>query len=378
MRTTEHAAVVVGGSLSGLMAALGLARYGIGVTVLERSGPQPRTGAALGGAEGNLHRLFGADGLAGPEATAAALDGPRPHLQSWAQAHGLLRRAAEADPHIELVHGARVVEVGQDATSAWARTADGVLHHGDLVVGADGHRSVARRHVAPEHPDAAFAGYVIWLGIAEESEMDFRGPWPGMDIFDAGSDCLLGYPLAESAPPGQRRLGWAWFDPRRNDLLRAKGCVDGEVVQHSLRPEDMPTDLVADLDAEAEQWPEAWREAVRACLRRRGVTGTPVAEYVPDRLARGRIALVGDAAHVSTPMTGRGFGVALTDAEVLADEVAKAFTEARGDAVPAALRTYERRSLGRAREAVESGRASPLVRRVIPWRPRSPVTRRRR
>ncbi|WP_435060840.1 FAD-dependent monooxygenase [Amycolatopsis thermoflava] len=356
MRTTDQAAaVVVGGSLAGLMAALGLAKFGIAVTVLERSGPQPRGGAALGGAESNLHRLVGPDGLAGPEATAAALNGSRPHLQSWAQAHDLLRRAAAADPHIDLVHGARVVEAGQDETSAWARTADGAIHRGDLVVGADGHRSVVRRVVAPERPDAAFAGYVIWLGIAEEPELDVEAWPPGMDIFDAGADCLLGYPLAESAPPGRRRLGWAWFDRRRNDLLRTTGCVDGDVVQHSLRPADLPASLIAELDAEAAQWPAAWRDAVRACLRRRGVTGTPVAEYVPDRLVRGRIALVGDAAHVSTPMTGRGFGVALTDAEVLADEVAKAVAEARDDAIPAALRSYQDRSLGRARELVESG-----------------------
>ncbi|WP_442852616.1 FAD-dependent monooxygenase [Arthrobacter sp. 131MFCol6.1] len=42
-------------------------------------------------------------------------------------------------------------------------------------------------------------------------------------------------------------------------------------------------------------------------IERRAVIGTPIAEYVPARLARGRVAIVGDAAHVPTPMTGSGF-----------------------------------------------------------------------
>ncbi|WP_442853138.1 FAD-dependent monooxygenase [Arthrobacter sp. 9MFCol3.1] len=40
-----------------------------------------------------------------------------------------------------------------------------------------------------------------------------------------------------------------------------------------------------------------------------------MAEYVPARLARGRVAIVGDAAHVPTPMAGSGFPESLCDAE---------------------------------------------------------------
>jgi 2-polyprenyl-6-methoxyphenol hydroxylase-like FAD-dependent oxidoreductase len=346
-------AVVVGGSLAGLMTALGLARVGFAVTVLERSGSAPRSGGALGNAEDNLHRILGPDGLAGAEAAAVAA-GRRSRLQTWEEAHRLLRAAAEADPRIELVHDTRVVEVNQDAGSAWAVTDGRYVHRGEVLIGADGHRSVVRRHVAPDHAAATYAGYVIWLGIADESELDLPGPWPSeLDILDGRTDCLLGYPMddPEPDPPTGQRLGWAWFDPRRNDLLRTAGCVEGEVVQHSMRPEDVPAELLAELDDEARQWSSPWREAIRTCIRRRGVTGTPIAEYVPSHLVQGRVALVGDAAHVSTPMTGRGFTVSLSDAEILTDELAENTHD-----VAAALRGYERRSLGPAREIVESGR----------------------
>ncbi len=249
-----------------------------------------------------------------------------------------------------------VRDVGQDSTSAWATTTTGRVHHGDLLVGADGHRSIVRRAVAPDRPDASYAGYVIWLGIAEAVELGSVPRWPaGLDIRDAGADTLLGYPLLGedgADTPAARRLGWAWFDPRRNDLLRETGCLAGNVVQHSMRPADVPAGTLAELDDEAHQWPSPLREAIRACIRRRGVTGTPIAEYVPDNLIDGRIALVGDAAHVSTPMTGRGFTVALDDAETL---TAGLIGAGPGE-IAAALKSYERLRLQPGRDLVLSGR----------------------
>lgn len=52
---------------------------------------------------------------------------------------------------------------------------------------------------------------------------------------------------------GQRRLGWAWDDSGRNDLLRATGCVVGSVVQHSLRAGDVPAAVYDDLARAADR-----------------------------------------------------------------------------------------------------------------------------
>jgi 2-polyprenyl-6-methoxyphenol hydroxylase-like FAD-dependent oxidoreductase len=81
------------------------------------------------------------------------------------------------------------------------------------------------------------------------------------------------------------------------------------------------------------------------------VAGFPVAEYLPSRLVRNRVVLVGDAAHVATPMTGAGFENALLDVAELAND----FRNASGPAVPTALARYEQGRLLRVRGLVSSG-----------------------
>ena len=79
---------------------------------------------------------------------------------------------------------------------------------------------------------------------------------------------------------------------------------------------------------------------------------TPIAEYVPEVLVKGRIALVGDAAHVPTPLTASGFNASLEDAAILTDCVVKEIQG--GDAVEALLE-YQSRRLKVARQMVQSG-----------------------
>ncbi|WP_018772562.1 FAD binding domain-containing protein [Arthrobacter sp. 131MFCol6.1] len=117
-------------------------------------------------------------------------------------------------------------------------------------------RSTVRRHIAPGHPDATFAGYVIWIGIAEESAIGAR-LWPQDVAFLGDNDnTLLGYPLPGangSLAPGSRRLGWAWYDSSRNGLLRSGGSVTGSVARHSLMPAGIPNATFRELAAEARE-----------------------------------------------------------------------------------------------------------------------------
>jgi 2-polyprenyl-6-methoxyphenol hydroxylase-like FAD-dependent oxidoreductase len=317
------------------------------VTVLERSDRKNRAGAALPVSEGLLQRLTGR--RSGRHALAS---GP----QAWADVHAGLRAVVDDDPNIQVRAPVRVKAVHQDRHSAWAVTADGEVVRGDIVVGADGHASIVRRHVAPQQPDAVFAGYLIWLGIVDEGAVQAR-PWPDqLAILEAQGYCLNAYylPGADgSVARGHRRLGFGWYDAGCNHLLRASGAVVGDVVQRTLRAADIPQTTWRELAARAEAlWPSPWREAILDCISRRAVIGTPIGEYMPQRLARARVCLVGDAAHVPSPMTGRGFDASALDALALADAVQDGW--AHQDAAQA-LRHYEARRLPGARELVRCG-----------------------
>ncbi len=354
---SRQQAMVVGASLAGLMTSLALARAGWEITVLERAGAHRSSGAALAVDPPDLVRLLGeavaATVLSHLARDAADVSAGLP--VTWQALHAGLQAAADQQPGIRLHHHTPVVEVGQDTKRAWAITSTGRRHTGDLLIGADGYRSVVRAAVAPDRPHALFAGYVLWLGIAVEPDLG-RLRWPtGLDIRASGEHHrLLGYPLPApdgSRTPGARQLGWAWYDATRNHLLRTVGAVDGSVVQHSLRATDILEATYAELAAEAgRRWPAPWAQAIADSIARRAVTATPITEYLPDRLVAGRLVLVGDAAHVPTPMTGSGFAASLDDAYVLAETVSPV-----GGDVPDELMAYQRQRLGPARWLVQSG-----------------------
>lgn len=343
-------AVIVGASLSGLMTALALSRAGLTVTVLERSGDTGRTGAAIHVEEKLLERIVG------PRLAALGQEIPA-GVQTWFTVHAGLREAAGADPNIRLYTHTDVISVDQDNDSAWATTRAGDRFSADIGIGADGHRSVVRQRVCPQSPDARFAGYLIWLGVAQESALPSNFRWPtDVAYLEGGDFILLGYPLPSadgSLRKGSRKLGWAWYDANRNGLLEESGCVAEDVVHHTLRAGDVPEAVYHDLAEQArKRWPAPWRDTILDCIGRRAVIGTPIAEYVPERLTRGRLALVGDAAHVPTPMTGKGFGASLQDALAIADAASNGV---RGSAGQEALYRYEQQRLQSARSLVKGG-----------------------
>lgn len=348
-RPPRREALVVGASLAGLMTALALARQGLRVTVLERSDDTGRTGAALSVPDGLLERITGLPSDQLPRALA-------PGVQSWFAVHDALRAAASENVDIEIRANTRVTEVGQSSDAAWATTAEGFRMSADILVGADGHRSVTRRHVAPHRPDAEYAGQVLWIGVAEEAAIGSQG-WPKGVAFQHGAGyTLIGYPLPGvdgSTAVRSRRLGWALYDSSRDELLRQTRAVVGSVVQHTLAAADIPARTYEELARDARRaFTGKWRDAILDSVGRREVIGTPVAEYVPDRLVRGRVALVGDAAHVPNPMTGRGFAESLLDAE----SIAEAISSHSGDPDDTtALLQYERDRLRAAQDLVRSG-----------------------
>src|SRR6476619_3743309 len=154
-------AIIVGGSMSGLLSALLLRRTGWEVDVYERVGSElSGRGAGIVAQQELIERLRGlglaADDLGVQITTRKILDAdgrltseiacPQV-LTAWERVYRLLR---DALPPERYHRGRELVRFTQDAQAVTAYFSDGEMVAADLLVGADGIRSTVRRQCAPE------------------------------------------------------------------------------------------------------------------------------------------------------------------------------------------------------------------------------------
>jgi 2-polyprenyl-6-methoxyphenol hydroxylase-like FAD-dependent oxidoreductase len=339
--------IVAGGSLVGLSTAITLSRLGFAVTVDERSPAHAVDGGGGLGVDVDLLREVTGIGEDPPVQHGVDRDTTAWHLlQSWLEEHAARR------PGVTVRRGTDVISAtpGGEQSRATVLTDDGT-DDADLVIGADGARSTVRATVDPEHPDARYAGVLLWRALVDESVMP-----PGVALPEdgepsremyAGPYRLVTYLVPGAAGEtavGRRRLNLVWYDPQQRELLHAAGLLDGDTVRGSLAPGALPGTVRKRLAAYASaSWPSPWREALGLALETGGVFGTPIVHYRPTRLVDGRVALAGDAAHAASPMVGGGFREGLYDVRALS-ETMSGITSPRE--VVGALVRYQRRRLG--------------------------------
>ncbi|MCT7357180.1 FAD-dependent monooxygenase, partial [Streptomyces sp. 15-116A] len=177
---------------------------------------------------------------------------------------------------------------GDPARPARVGTPDGELE-ADLVVAADGIRSAVRRGLFPEHPGTVYSGMTTWRIVIPLPGIEFashetwgRGRIWGTHPLKDGR--IYAY-AAALAPAGDAAPG-----DERAELLRRYGDWHDPIpaVLAAARPEDV---LRHDVHHITE----------------------PLPAY-----HRGRVALVGDAAHAMPPTLGQGGNQAIEDAITLA------------------------------------------------------------
>lgn len=352
---TGKKALVIGGSMAGLFAALLLRRQGWDVDVYERIGTQ----LASRGAGIVTHReLFDVLGKAGIDTRAAAVGVAVPGrrvldrtgriagelalpqvLTSWGRLYQLLK---DAFPAKRYHHGKNLVEATELDDQVVVRFADGTQVSADLLIGADGLFSSVRAKFAPD-VRPVYAGYIAWRGLVEEQDLSYRTRSELCNWFAFSlppGEQMLGYPVAganEQMEAGRRRYNFVWYRPadadqRLPDLLTD---VDGARHELSIPPTRIRPEVIAAMRGDAEQLlAPQFAEVVRQ-------TSQPFIQAILDleapRMACGaRTVILGDAAFVARPHVGMGVTKAALDAAALADALRAHPTDLR-----AALAKFE-------------------------------------
>jgi 2-polyprenyl-6-methoxyphenol hydroxylase-like FAD-dependent oxidoreductase len=337
---------IVGGSLAGLAAAIGLARRGLPVNVYEQYTGEERGGSGLGVDRALITGTTGVD--ASVDGLTRALpvvnEGYR-DTSTWLAIYRWLRAVADATAGLTVHESARVDLISSDDHAAYL-SGPRVKASADVIIGADGYRSVVRRAVWPARPFAPYGGFLIWRALVEESWLPARlldqrslggGRSPHPETARLVVYRVPG-PNGETSR-GKRSITLAWYDASRTQWLRDRGYLAGEEVLGSVPPTAIDDEMRAELLAlAATRWHGAAREIITCAIEREVIFGTPLAEYLPERLVAGRLGIVGDAAHVASLMVGAGFSSGLLDGAAFIDAVSRS----GGTAAEAATRALQR------------------------------------
>ena len=331
MQKAMRKALIIGGGIGGLSAAAALARVGIDCEVFEQSNQLREVGSGLTiwgnalrilrrfGLEENLMRL----GSRIDSAEVRTWSGrilSKVHFTSLAERLGvpvglvvhradLLRELARLTDSSKVHCSHRCIRLAEGADHVTATFAEGGDFRGDLVVGADGLHSIARRHL---HGDAKprYAGYTCWRAVVPFESEILRNS--SIETWGPGARFA-------SLPCGPGRVFWY---ATRNANEGEPDALDGRkaAVQEIFKRWHSPIpEIIAAADP-------------GSILRNDIVDRPPSTEW-----GKGRITLLGDAAHPTTPNLGQGACQAIEDAIVLADCLR------RIQDVESTLREYERR-----------------------------------
>jgi 2-polyprenyl-6-methoxyphenol hydroxylase-like FAD-dependent oxidoreductase len=326
-------ALIIGGSVSGLLAGLLLRQRGWTVNVYERVESELAGRGAGIVAQPELIERLRRLGLNTAELGVAittrkmfeasgrligACECPQV-LTAWERVYRLLRDAFPS----ELYHrGKGLVRFEQSSRSVTVRFTDGTAAEADLLVGADGIRSTVRQQCLPDLTPL-YSGYVAWRALIAEAAFP---PAIHHDLFNYMSfglppgEQFLGYPVTgaeDGLRPGHRRYNIVWYRPAEEKSKLQWLLTDESGMTHpiSIPPPLIRRAAIAEMRADAERLIAPQLLAVARLIE--GPILQPIYDLATPRMAFGRVAIIGDAAFVARPHVAAGVAKAADDAAAL-------------------------------------------------------------
>jgi len=326
-----NSVLIVGGGIGGLTAAIALRRKNVPVEIIERDPKWSVYGVGiiqqmnvvramgqLGVLDAYLSKASGFDSttiFVGPGGKQdAKFDTPRLAGSDYPSNAGVKRRdlqqilGDEAKRLGAVVRlGLTIVDMNDDGDGVDVTFSDGTVGRYDIVVGADGVFSSTREAIFPDAPKPQYTGQWVWrYNLPRPADLD------GIHIF--AGPCNAGLvPMTED-------LMYMFLVTQEEEgaMLDVDGAA--EKMQSRARSMMPPPQL--------QPWLDMITDDTEVVARPMEVI------FLEDQpWHKGRVVLLGDAVHASTPHLAQGAGMAIEDALVLADELQKAPTaEAAFDA----------------------------------------------
>lgn len=335
-----HRAIVIGGSIGGLTAALLLRRLGFDTAIFER------TPTSLDGRGGGIVlqpdtlRWFVECSDQHPEEVSTSTryvqyldrdnavihreDAPWSYT-SW----GTFYRALLADFGTDNYHlGEYAAGFDEDADGVEVRFTSGRRERAEMVVFADGITSPSRRKISPGS-ELEYSGYVGWRGAIPESAVSsetFELLHDSITYSVAPHSHINVYPIPSAdggRAVGERYFNYVWYRnvPEGHVLDELMTDKRGFLAKVSLHPGAVQDRFINEMRSVAEEVlaPAAAEVVVR--------TEQPYLQAVYDagaeRMAMGRVALIGDAASAARPHAAAGTAKAAANAWALFDSLAE-------------------------------------------------------
>jgi len=307
-------AIIIGAGIGGMCTAIALKRCGIDSEVYEAVKEIKPVGAAISiwpngvkclnylgmkdalrAIGGPMHYMAYKDYQSAETLTQFSLDalvqdsGERPYPVARSELQSMLLNTWGFD---NVQFGKRVSRVEQQSDGVTAFFEDGSEAEGDLLIACDGTHSVVRQHVLGYATERRYAGYVNWNGLVEIDES--LAPANQWTTFVGEGKRVSLMPIA-----GNRF--YFFFD-----VPLPKGLAEDRI---SLRD---------DLSRYFAGWAAPVQQLI-AQLNPETTNRVEIHDIEPfAQLVKGRVALLGDAAHSTTPDIGQGGCAAMEDAVVLA------------------------------------------------------------